>query len=115
QTSEFGTYDFDSHNNQGINTLITWDWFKIRLLYNTTNITTTPGQPDPFTGSMDPVTDDVEFMAAALMIDHGNFMWRSELTQAATDTTDVAWYTSAAYTLGDFTPHITHTRVHAAT
>ena len=108
QTSEFGTVNNDARNNQGINTTISRDWFKVRLVYNTTDITTTS---DLF----DPTETDVTFMAAAFIVDYKNFMWRSEITQTETNVTDVGWYASAAYNFGDFTPHITHTRVHAET
>lgn len=106
--SEFGTSNSDSRNNQGINTTISWEWFKVRLLYNTTDLQITS---DVF----EPTDVDVTFMAAAFMADYQNFIWRSEITQSDTGTEDVAWYVSAAYNIDDFTPHITHTRVHAAT
>ena len=107
QESELGTTTFDSYNNQGINTQLDWKWFKLRLLYLTTDVTAESYY-------FDPVTVDVTFTAAAFMVDHGNFMWRSELSRTDSGVSDdVAWYASAAYNVGDFTPHFTHARVHA--
>lgn len=107
-TSEFGTSESDSRKNQGINTTISWEWFKVRLLYNTTDLQIISDFPGP--------TDfDVTFMAAAFMADYKNFIWRSEITQAEVYDTDVSWYVSAAYNIGDFTPHITHSRIDAGT
>lgn len=109
QESEFGATTYDSYNNTGINTQLEWEWLKVRLLYLSTDVTA-----DSF--YYDPIEVDVTFKAAAFMIDHGNFIWRSEITETASDQSDdVAWYASAAYTLGDFTPHVTHARIHSET
>jgi len=82
--------------NWGIAPLLTWEWLKFRLVYNSVEI------------SFGPEPAEITYTAAAFMADYNNFIWRSEITQR--DNMGVifnAWYGSIGYQVGNFTPHIT--------
>lgn len=118
---------FDSTNNLGVSTLLSWEWFKVRLLYNTTDVASELSGEIPGVGAFSSVSDlDINFVAAAFFADYGNFIWRSEITQADTTNVtapsaiapasvssfkDTTWYMSAGYQIGDFTPHITRAEI----
>lgn len=118
---------FDSKNNMGLNTLLTWEWFKVRLQYNSTDVLSEVSGEIPGVGAFSSESDlDISFMAAAFFVDYRNFIWRSEITQSDTTNTtaasdfapasvaefeDTAWYMSAGYQIGDFTPHITRSEI----
>lgn len=118
---------FDSTNNMGLSSLLTWEWFKLRLLYNATDLTSSVSGDIPGFGPFASESEmDISYVAAAFMVDYENFMWRSEITQAdtttstaagalgpasVTETTDTTWYMSAGYQIGDFIPHITRAQI----
>lgn len=124
------TIGFDVSNNAGITSTLSWNWLKFRLLYNETDIAqsvrTSIPQPIPLIVGAD---IDVTFLAAALMVDVDDLFVRSEYTRAkrktlsspsffepepmANTAKDDYWYISAGYNIGDFTPHLTHTKVKA--
>lgn len=118
---------FDSTNNMGVNTLLTWEWFKLRLLYNTTDMASAVSGEIPGLGAFSSESDmETTFTAAGFFVDYENFIWRSEITQSDTTSAtaanefgpasvmeykDTAWYMSAGYRIGDFTPHITRAEI----
>lgn len=135
QETEIGGQTFESYldakNNMGISSTVTWDWLKVRLVYNTTDVASEMSGVIPGFGAFDMNSQTaVDYIAAAFMADYGNFIWRSEVTHSATETTTAAgafgpetttdtssktWYVSAGYNIGDFTPHITHAEINPET
>lgn len=124
------TTRFDVSNNTGITSTLSWNWLRFRLLYNETEIaqSVTTSIPQPTALIVD-ADLDVSFMAAAFMVDVDNVFLRSEFTRAKRKTTsapsffepmgsvttieDDYWYVSGGYNVGDFTPHLTRTKVKA--
>lgn len=102
-----GTY-YDTLNNTGINVLFSYDWAKVRLLYNTLDIATRFPADNP--DDVIETKSDVTFMAIAFMADFDNIIWRSEYTHSRSqnDFSIDAWYGSAGYKIGKFIPHYTH-------
>jgi len=103
----------DTLNNQGVNTNLGWKWFNLRLVYNSVDLDTTVTPPAPAVPLE--LSSNVEFTAIAFMADFEQFKWRSEYTHADDKNNDVtkAWYLSAAYAVGKFTPHFTHAELDA--
>lgn len=103
----------DTTNNMGINTTLTWDWLKFRLVYNTVDINVIYTPPTP-TAPIESKSD-VVFMAAAFMADFEHLKWRSEYTYSDDKNNDItkAWYASVAYSIGNFMPHLTHAELEA--
>lgn len=104
--------DLEVQNNTGINLLMGYKWFKLRLLYNETDIIVSFEDTSTTPPTVLSSTSPTEFYAVAFMADVGNAIFRSEATQtknkgAFSSTTD-AWYVSAGYAFGDFTPHATY-------
>ncbi|MCG8535692.1 MAG: hypothetical protein MI808_11420 [Pseudomonadales bacterium] len=101
ETLDDGTY-YDTRNNAGINVTFGFEWFDVRLLYNTLDLTTTlPDVPGEFPA-------DITFTAISFLADINNIVWRSEYTHADSELSITSWYASAGYRIGPFLPHYTH-------
>lgn len=112
--AESDMMSFDVQGNAGVAITGTWNWLKLRALYNVTEIGL---ESDYF--DMDV---DVKFMALGLMVDHNNFFWRNEATLAnnrthfpetndapagTLKTETLKGYSTVGYTFGNWTPHFT--------
>ncbi|MGI0115434.1 porin [Zooshikella sp. RANM57] len=103
------------------------DWFSLRFSYFQAEASfpfapaflmlasPPPGAPSLSTEAVNAASidqDDAYFASISLRIDYDNFFAVAEITKSDVEdtifTNPLAYYVSAGYTIGDFTPHITY-------